>query len=662
MRGKGLRCTGFASGDGDFFHCSREQQAGPIPMTQGSQTFAHRAKGACPCGATHRDDPNAWRFPVGPGDFRDIDCTYDYRDEHGKLLFQVVRLIPKDFRQRQPKPGGGWQNNLQGVRRVLYRLPELLAKPLEPVYINEGEKDVDNMHERGLLATCNPMGASKSDGKWKAVDACARAALKDRDVCIIVDADDDGRAHAKHIAENVVAYARTVRLLELPNAKDVSDWFAAGGTAEQLETMRVQSPVYRTRDGDDAAADRDDEPTKEGNDEPQPRTTERKHFRCRDLVDEILKEAKEPSLPISLGDEQLMLVRPGGIVLLIGGTGRGKTSLAATIAIEHAWSRGPTLTWSLELPPHEWTARAIGIKCDASWMATLTGQLAREHMIAALPDRLAIMAHRSRASVNDVREVIRELKREFPGEPVLLVADYVQLMKSDEKEIRRRVADAMEKLDAIARDERVVVLALSQGSRASARELSSGEKLGAETTDTGAEAAELERWSTYTIAIGKLGERAEDGTRPADLSLGKARMSEDGDTVRPARFCGRSGRWRIVGESKSADEVRKAREKEQRERDVNAAKLAMLGGAQKAREPLTAEELMKMANCVGRKRPTGKAALDALLHSGELAEVRKKKSPKAKAWRIWTPEHARKAGIPLVSETSGPAADEDAAA
>src|SRR5690242_10962747 len=29
-----------------------------------------------------------------------IEATYDYTDVDGRLLFQVVRLVPKDFRQR----------------------------------------------------------------------------------------------------------------------------------------------------------------------------------------------------------------------------------------------------------------------------------------------------------------------------------------------------------------------------------------------------------------------------------------------------------------------------------------------------------------------------------------------------------------------------------
>src|SRR5277367_6151811 len=46
--------------------------------------------------------------------------TYDYTDEAGELLYQVVRLSPKGFRQRKPDGKGGWTWNLNGTRRVLY--------------------------------------------------------------------------------------------------------------------------------------------------------------------------------------------------------------------------------------------------------------------------------------------------------------------------------------------------------------------------------------------------------------------------------------------------------------------------------------------------------------------------------------------------------------
>ena len=73
-----------------------------------------------------------------PQTARRILATYDYRDENGKLLYQVVRHASKDFRQRRPDGNGGWHYNLNEVRRVLYRLPELLSP--STVYIVEGEE------------------------------------------------------------------------------------------------------------------------------------------------------------------------------------------------------------------------------------------------------------------------------------------------------------------------------------------------------------------------------------------------------------------------------------------------------------------------------------------------------------------------------------------
>jgi putative DNA primase/helicase len=65
-------------------------------------------------------------------------ATYDYCDETGKLLFQVMRLAPKGFRQRVPRRDGGWEYALGDVRRVVYRLPELVGN--DTIFIAEGER------------------------------------------------------------------------------------------------------------------------------------------------------------------------------------------------------------------------------------------------------------------------------------------------------------------------------------------------------------------------------------------------------------------------------------------------------------------------------------------------------------------------------------------
>jgi predicted protein tyrosine phosphatase len=56
-----------------------------------------------------------------------VVAEYRYVDEHGKLLYVVERREPKAFRQRRPDGRGGWTWKLGGVRRVLYRLPEILT-------------------------------------------------------------------------------------------------------------------------------------------------------------------------------------------------------------------------------------------------------------------------------------------------------------------------------------------------------------------------------------------------------------------------------------------------------------------------------------------------------------------------------------------------------
>ncbi|WP_236571682.1 phage/plasmid primase, P4 family [Rhodovarius lipocyclicus] len=156
-------------------------------------------------------------------------AAYDYISADGELLFQVTRHDPKDFRQRRPDGKGGWLWGVKGVELVPYRLPELLAAPTDvPVFIVEGEKDVDRLRGLGLVATCNPGGA----GKWRA--SFARW-LKGRHIIILPDNDQAGRDHAAAVAQT--AGAQSVRIIDLPDLPpkgDVSDWVTAGGTTEAL--------------------------------------------------------------------------------------------------------------------------------------------------------------------------------------------------------------------------------------------------------------------------------------------------------------------------------------------------------------------------------------------------------------------------------------------
>jgi putative DNA primase/helicase len=152
-------------------------------------------------------------------------ATYDYRDESGRRLFQVVRYHPKTFRQRRPDGNAGWIWNLDGVRRVLYNLPNVLAA--EALLIVEGERDVETARGLKLPATTNPGGA----GKWRPEYS---EQLRGKQVVIIVDGDEPGRKHGREVARALIGIAAAVRLAELPGAKDLSDWVERGGTRERL--------------------------------------------------------------------------------------------------------------------------------------------------------------------------------------------------------------------------------------------------------------------------------------------------------------------------------------------------------------------------------------------------------------------------------------------
>jgi hypothetical protein len=80
----------------------------------------------------------------GPGSSAQPIATYDYTDEAGNLLFQVARFVPKAFRQRRPDGQGGWIWNIDGVRRVPYRLPDLL----------EAEASGQDHSDRGRRKRC----------------------------------------------------------------------------------------------------------------------------------------------------------------------------------------------------------------------------------------------------------------------------------------------------------------------------------------------------------------------------------------------------------------------------------------------------------------------------------------------------------------------------
>lgn len=191
-------------------------------------------------------------WPNEPQSTLSVVAAYDYCDEAGALVFQVLRYEPKTFRQRRPE-GSGWSWSVKGVRVLPYRLPDLLASPAATVYVVEGEKDADRLAALGLVATCNAGGA----GKWKKEHS---EFLRARRVVVLPDNDEAGTKHAQQVERSlrgIAAEVRTLVLPDLPEKGDVSDWLDAGGSVEQLVALAsTDVTTSATQQAEDEASGR----------------------------------------------------------------------------------------------------------------------------------------------------------------------------------------------------------------------------------------------------------------------------------------------------------------------------------------------------------------------------------------------------------------------
>jgi len=179
---------------------------------------------------------------------RNITATYNYKDELGNLLYQVVRYKPKGFSQRRPDGNNDWIWNMKGVNPVPYHLPEIIQS-IEPVLIVEGEKDVENLRRMGFTATTSPMGA----GKWK---PSYNEYLKDKEIILIPDHDQPGYQHCQRIGQSLRGIAGKIKWLKLPGLEekeDISDWIEKekGNTKEKILQLIKEAPDFTLKKHDE---------------------------------------------------------------------------------------------------------------------------------------------------------------------------------------------------------------------------------------------------------------------------------------------------------------------------------------------------------------------------------------------------------------------------
>lgn len=191
------------------------------------------------------------------------ETIYKYVDESGVELFQKVRFQNKKGIHRHWNPEKkDWVWNIQGIRTVLYNLPAVLKADI--VYLCEGEKDADNLNNRGLTATTNNAGALS----WK--DEFSES-LKDKIIIICQDNDEAGKKRSEKLSSKLSGIAKEIRLFippEVPEHGDVTDWIQKGNNVSDI--FRLSKSVESKK--------------------PKGKATREMFF---DLFDSVLKEPKK---------------------------------------------------------------------------------------------------------------------------------------------------------------------------------------------------------------------------------------------------------------------------------------------------------------------------------------------------------------------------------
>ena len=240
------------------------------------------------------------------------DAVYSYTNVDGTEVFQVVRYHFKNgpgktFRQRRratpealkESPNAkvsrdGYISSVPEALRAgtLYHMPEVVAAIAagKPVYVVEGEKDVETLRRLGYVATCNAGGAdggvnrggAGNDGgsgngagtsvdgsggryhggrKWTAQHS---QMLAGADVIILPDCDPPprdgkqgfaGQDHGWHVAMGLRGIAKRIRLVdlkaacpELPEKGDISDMVQLMGDTAAMDALARQVAATRNFD------------------------------------------------------------------------------------------------------------------------------------------------------------------------------------------------------------------------------------------------------------------------------------------------------------------------------------------------------------------------------------------------------------------------------
>ena len=370
----------------------------------------------------------------------EIAAVYDYVDRIGNLVFQVCRMMPKSFRQRHPDGRGGWIWNMEGIERVLYKLPHILNPKNRFVWIVEGEKDVHTLNEIGMAATTNAGGA----GKWS--DAYSEC-LKGKEVLICGDNDEPGRKHMAKVIESLEPFAASIRRIDLPaQFKDVSDFAASfNGKDKFIEAITALIDVAQVM-------------------LPGGTLPIKSMAELEQEYQAHVKNSRERLVTLANWIPSLGCIRPlvaGELVSVVGDTGTAKTYVLQHIAFH---CRVPTLLFELELPGALTFERFVGIAQKASGESVFNKYDAGETMTYSDLSHVYTCT-KSRLSPQEIESIILKSELKMGVRPTLVLVDYIQLVQGSGKSRYEKMSDVAEQLKIVAKNTGCVVVMASQVSR-----------------------------------------------------------------------------------------------------------------------------------------------------------------------------------------------------
>lgn len=370
-------------------------------------------------------------------------ATYEYQDANGKMLYQALRYEPKTFRQRRPDGEGKWIWNMERVNRVLYRLPEVMEA--EMVCVVEGEKDADNLTELGMVSTCNIAGA----GKW--LDAYALS-LAGKDVILCPDNDEPGKKHMETVAASLAGKVKSLRHVIVPAPhKDVSDFIESFVDKDQASKawLELVSKARKIHGGVDLPI----------------HSMEELEVQYRELMETSRESMLDLSCWLPSLKNRLRVLMPGEVVAIVADTSAGKTAILQNIAIScHPL---PTLLFEMELPGPLTFERFASLQTKKSGSHIEKMYMAKEKLDWRTDNRLShiFTCSLSKMTPEILEDLIVKSQLKIGKKPVVVMVDYLQIMRGGGKNRYEKTSEACEDFKAIAKATGTVLIFCSQRSR-----------------------------------------------------------------------------------------------------------------------------------------------------------------------------------------------------